>query len=131
MKVANRIDNLAKARASWGDEMPDWVEALALACNGSTQTATGRRIGYSGAVISQVLSNTYHLGDMEKVEAMVRGALMATTVLCPGSGDTIGRDVCMGWQSRPFSTSSANSVRMFNACRAGCSHSRLTARGDE
>lgn len=124
-----KLDNVAKAQAAWGNDMPDWIIALAEACNAETQAAVARKLSYSGSTVSQVLSNTYQLGDMARVEAIVRGALMAENISCPVIGD-MGRDVCQGWQKRPFSTASANAVRMYQACRNGCPHSRITPQTD-
>lgn len=122
-----RVDNVEKARAAWGDMLPEWVMALAEACNAETQVAVGKRLNYSGAAISSVLSNTYRNGNMERFEAVVRGALMAEVVMCPVLSTEIGRDVCSGWQKRPFSTASANAVRMYQGCRSGCPHSRIAS----
>lgn len=129
MSVKTKLDNLEKARAAWGEPPPDWIIALAEACNAETQSAVGKKIGYSGSTISQVLSDTYRNGDMARIEQLVRGAFMAETVHCPVAQE-IGRDVCLGWQKRPFSTASANAVRMYQACRDNCPHSRLTPKGD-
>lgn len=120
-----KLDNLEKACAAWGNPPPDWIVALAEACNALTQSAVGKKIGYSGSTVSQVLSDTYRNGDMARIETVVRGALMAETVRCPILQE-IGRDICLGWQKRPFSTASANAVRMYQACRDNCPHSRLT-----
>lgn len=128
-ETKTKIDNLEKARAAWGEPLPDWIIALAEACNATTQSAVGKRIGYSGSTVSQVLSDTYRNGDMVRIESVVRGALMAETVHCPILQD-IGRDICLGWQKRPFSTANSNAVRMYQACRNGCPHSRLTPKGD-
>ena len=120
-------DNVARAREAWGTA-PDWVLVLAEACNMENQTAVGKRMNYSGSTISQVLSNTYP-GDMDRLEQVVRGVLMAETVICPRLGET-SRNVCQQWQRRPFSTASSNAVAMYQACRAGCPHSRLLG-GDD
>ena len=117
-------DNLEKARAAWGEQPPEWIIALAEACNAENQRLVGKRIGYSGPTVSQVLSRSYEKGDMARFETVVRGALMSETVRCPVLQE-IGRDVCLGWQKRPFSTASANAVRMYQGCRSGCPHSRL------
>ncbi len=117
-------DNLEKARAAWGEQPPEWIIALAEACNAENQRLVGKRLGYSGPTVSQVLSRSYEKGDMARFETVVRGALMSETVRCPVLQE-IGRDVCLGWQKRPFSTASANAVRMYQACRDGCPHSRL------
>lgn len=115
-------DNVARAMDAWGTP-PDWVLELAEACNKENQTTVGRRLNYGGSTISQVLSNTYR-GDMDRFEQVVRGVLMAETVICPRLGET-SRNVCQQWQRRPFSTASSNAVAMHQACRAGCPHSRL------
>lgn len=120
-----RINHVDKARTAWGDALPDWVLALAEACSVETQVAVGKRLGYSNSAVSCVLSNTYENGNMDRFEQVVRGALMAEVVLCPVLGTEIGRNVCSGWQKRPFSTASANAVRMYQGCRSGCPHSRL------
>ncbi|WP_080823340.1 transcriptional regulator, partial [Agrobacterium genomosp. 2] len=92
-------DNLEKARAAWGEQPPEWIIALAEACNAENQTLVGKRIGYAGSTVSQLLSNSYP-GDVGRIEQLVRGALMSETVRCPVLQE-IGRDVCLGWQRRP------------------------------
>lgn len=128
MSARQKLDNVAKARAAWGEDAPEWVIALAESCNRETQAAVARKIGYSSSTVSQVLSNSYQLGDMIRMEAVVRGAMMSETVLCPVMGTEIGRDVCSGWQKRPFSTASANAVRMYQGCRSGCPNSRISTK---
>jgi len=83
----------------------------------------GKRIGYSGPTVSQVINNRYQKGDVARVEGMVRGALMASIVICPIYGE-MARNVCLEWQARPFSCASSNCVRMYQACRAGCVNSK-------
>jgi len=129
MNTPLKKDNVVTAVAAWGDPAPDWIIVLAEACNMESQAAVAKRIGYSSSTVSQVLSNKYQMGDIAKFEQTVRGALMAETVDCPIIGD-MTRDVCLNWQARPFSTTNSNAVRMFQACRAGCEHSRLKA-GDQ
>lgn len=124
-----RPDNIARAEIAWGETMPDWVHVLAEACNMESQAAVAKRIGYSGSTVNQVLANTY-AGDLDRLEQIVRGALMAETVICPRLGET-SRDVCLGWQRRPFSTASSNAVAMYQACRSGCPHSRIPGVRDD
>lgn len=121
-----KLDNVTKARSAWGDPPPDWIVTLAECCDAETQIAVAKRLGYSSTAVSLVLSRRYEKGDMVRFEAAVRGALMAETILCPTIGAEIGRDVCQNWQRRPFSTASANAVRMYQGCRSGCPHSRLS-----
>lgn len=120
--VKQKNDNVVRASDAWGTP-PDWVLVLAEACNSENQTAVGKRLGYAGSTISQVLSSSYP-GDMDRLEQVVRGVLMAETVICPRLGET-SRNVCQQWQRRPFSTASSNAVAMYQACRSGCPHSRL------
>lgn len=110
------IDHVEKARLAWGDTPPDWVIALAEQCNATSQAAAGRRIAYAGSTISQVISNAY-LGDLPRVEDMVRGAFMASTIECPVLGE-MARNVCLDWQRRPYSDASALHIKMWRACRS-------------
>lgn len=115
-------DFLARARAGWGDP-PDWIVALAMACAAESQTAVAARLGVSGSMISAALARRYP-GDMAKLEARVRGALMGANVVCPVLGE-VGRDRCIAHQGKPFSAASSVAVRLFRACRSGCPHSSI------
>lgn len=124
--TAPKFDNLAKSTAAWGTPPPDWIAVLAEACDAESQTAVGKRLRYSSAAVSLVLANKYGSGDLVRFEAAVRGILMAETVLCPVLSADIGKDACSTWQKRPFSTASSNAVRMYQGCRSGCPHSRIS-----
>lgn len=112
-----------KARSAWGEALPDWVDVLAEECDRHSGATIARRIGYSGAVVSHVLGAKYK-GDLGKVEAKVRGALMGEIVHCPVL-DEITKDRCISEQGRKFSATSSTRAKLFRACRAGCIHSRL------
>lgn len=118
-----KTDFLAKARAAWGDKIPDWVEALAAEANRVTSAKAARRIGYSGAVLSHVFSKNYP-GDISRVEAKVRGALMNATVVCPVLGE-IGLDRCLNEQKMGNTGASSIRARLYRACRNNCPHSRI------
>lgn len=120
-----KLDNVEKVQAAWGSP-PDWVTVLAEACNLESQSAVARRLDYSPAAVNYVLSNSYQKGDMGRFEQVVRGVLMAQTVPCPRSGD-IAMNVCLEWQKKPFDPTSSHRVRMYQACRSGCPHSRISA----
>lgn len=115
---------LARARAAWTD-LPDWVEALALACDQASQRAVAERLGYSASTVNYVLSRRY-AGDLKGVEQAVRGALMAAEVLCPVVG-ALAADACAEHQRRPWSSVNPGRLAMWKACRSGCPHSRLAA----
>jgi len=125
-KSAERVSAIDKVLAAWTDP-PHWVVKLAEAVDapGSSQAAVGRRVGYDGSTISQVLSNTYG-ADLARVEQSVRGALMAETLVCPVVGE-IKRNICLGHQKRArrFVPSSGMRVQLYNACRKTCEHSQI------
>lgn len=110
-----------KAEAAWSPA-PAWVRRLAEEADRIGQAAAAKRIDYSAATVSQIISNTYR-GDLRKVEQMVLGALMALTVVCPIKGE-MARNLCLKWQDKPFAATSADRARMYHACRAGCPHSK-------
>lgn len=118
-------DFVGKARAAWGDDMPEWVRVLAEACQRTSQTAVAKRLDYSGSAISLVIGNKYQKGDIRRVEQMVRGTLMGETVPCPALGD-ITRNICLQWQAKPYAATSSLRASMYRACRDNCPHSRIT-----
>ena len=117
-----------KARAAWGEPVPDWIAVLAAECDRTSQGASGKRLRrpggdtYSGAVVNQVLGKSY-VGNVEAVEAAVRAGLMTTTISCPLHGE-ISPDDCDAFASAPMPMSGAAALRAWQACR-GCPNSRL------
>lgn len=102
--------------------MPDWIEALRIACEANTQAAIAERVGYSAAVINQVLKGTYR-GDMRRVEDAVRGALMGERVDCPVVGD-LPRQRCIEHQRRSFAATNPTRVQMSRTCKS-CEHATV------
>jgi hypothetical protein len=127
MKV--KVDFLAKAKAAWGAALPDWVETLALEANRTTSAKAARRIGYSGGLLTGVFGKKYN-GDLVRVEAKVRGALMSATVVCPVVGE-IGLDRCLNEQKMGNTGASSIRARLYRGCRGGCPHSRIRTEGDD
>lgn len=107
---------LAVARAAWGADIPDWVEALAQACAAASQARVAARIGRHPSLVSQVLHGRYP-GDLAGVEELVRGAFMRATLDCPAMGE-IATDQCQKWRdrTRAFSGHNAQRVAMYRAC---------------
>ncbi len=134
--MIDNLNPLSKARPSphgkaflaWHGDAPDWVLALAEKVDQRNGREAGRLIGYSAAVVSQVLGNIYK-GDLRTVEGRVRGALLGDEVTCPVAGD-IRRDRCLSEQKKTHTGTSAQRTRLFHACRSGCPHSRLKGGGD-
>lgn len=108
------------AKLRWGTPLPDWIEALAVAADAApSQTTLNARLKFQApSVISGVLNKTYP-GKLDRIEAVVRGALMAQVVRCPVLG-SIGRDVCVESQKRKFTSASPTTARLWSACRNGC-----------
>lgn len=115
--------NLAAARDGWADGPPDWVTALATACDRQTQTAVARALGISASAVNAVIRGRYG-ASTDRVESLVRGRLMAGTVACPELG-SLAADLCREWQGRVRAPApNAFGRRMAAACR-GCPISRL------
>lgn len=110
--------SVANMRAAWGDDAPDWVAMLAEVSDRQSQASVGRTIGYSAAVVSQVVNNRYP-GDLERVGEAVRAALMAETTTCPEFGHEIALATCLEHQkhAKAGNKSSAFRARMATACR--------------
>lgn len=106
------------ARASWGEDMPEWVTRLASECAASSQNRVARRLGVSGSLISSVLRAKYG-GSLANIRDLVEGHFMNGSVECPGLGQ-IRTHVCAAWRrkARDFVASNTLRVRMYRACRA-------------
>ncbi|ETR78889.1 transcriptional regulator [Afipia sp. P52-10] len=131
MTAIKRIDFLAKAKAAWGDNLPEWIAELAREANRSSGIAASAKIGCSQTALSQVLSNKYP-ASLDRIEGRVRGALMGATVTCPVLGE-IGRDYCLEQQEMDNTMASSVRGRIYRACRGigvpQCSHSHHKPRG--
>lgn len=112
-------DAYASAHAGWGEDLPDWIDALAAACTARSQASVARTFERSAAFVSLVLRRKY-TGDMHRAETLVRGALMGATLTCPILGDMSIND-CMSWRDRAAKPSLHNPLRvqMYRACK-GC-----------
>lgn len=106
---------LTKAHAAW-DTVPDWIEALALACDKTSQGVVSKKLGRSRSMVSQVLRDVY-CGPTAEFEEMVRGVYMSKTAACPVLGE-IGVDVCQVWRrkARNFRNANTHTVTMYRAC---------------
>lgn len=104
------------AREAWKGDVPDWVEAIVMACDRSSQAKVAGRLGYTAAVVSQVIRNTYR-ANMRAIEARARAVYLDGSVECPALG-TISAETCLRWRDRSTSLTSASPamVRMFRAC---------------
>lgn len=124
-----KVDFVAKARTAYPAGVPDFVEALAWEANRTSLAATAKAIGYTGGLVSAVIANKYGAGT-ERIETMVRGALMHETVVCPILGE-IGRDRCLDEQGKSNRATSSIRSKLYRACRNGCPHSRIKTEGGQ
>lgn len=100
-----------------------WIDALRIEVEkAGSQARVGEMIGYSAAVVNQVLKGVYK-GDIEKVRAKIEGAFMGATIDCPVVGE-IPRNRCIDHQSRPFAATNPMRVQLYRACRSGCPNAR-------
>lgn len=92
----------------------DWMDVLRdyTAAHGGKKAAEA--IGYSRAVVSQVLSGKY-AGDLSAVQQKVEGALMGLSVDCPVLGE-IPRNRCLDYQRQGFAATNPIRVRLAQAC---------------
>lgn len=107
---------LENARAAWGEELPDWVQTLAIACARTSQAKVARQLGRSASLVSAVLAAKYN-GDLAAVEDRVRGVFQETTIACPAIG-TMPTHECQDWRAkaRQFQSGNPLRVRMYRAC---------------
>lgn len=106
--------NAERARAAWGKAMPDWIVALAAACDASSQGKVAKQLGCSAAVVNQALGNVYK-GRLGGIEARVRGEYMKAVVECPVLGEISTRD-CIANQTLKFRPTNPLRVALRRAC---------------
>lgn len=109
---------LDTARLHWGDDLPDWVELLAVECGRSSAARVAEKLDRSPAVISQVLRRKYP-AETTRLEERVRGVFLDARVPCPVEG-TMPLQQCQDWRekSRLFQRGNPLRTRMFRACNA-------------
>lgn len=110
-------DLMALVEEAWGTPPPDWVRALALACQRTSQSAVARQLDRAPALISTVLRHKY-TADTARIEERVRGVLMNGRVDCPALGQ-LPTDECQDWRekAKTFAAGNPTRTRMFRACR--------------
>ena len=107
-----------KARAAWGEAMPDWIAALARAADGKSVRGVAAKFGVSPALVSLALRNKYPR-PLDTLQAKVEAVMAYEIIPCPVMG-MITRKHCAHWQNLPYVGSNALRVAVYRACRAGC-----------
>lgn len=113
--------------AAWGKKPPAWIVLLAEECDRASQKKVADAIGYSTAVVNQVLKHRYS-GDLTAVEQAVRGAYLNATVACPVLGD-LELHRCLAHQRAKFADTNNARVRLYHACHGGCPNARNSKGG--
>lgn len=109
--------NVNRVQRAWGASPPDWIAALAKACDRTTQTDAARELDISAAVVNQLLGRTYK-GRLDRMEARVRGLFMKATVACPVLGEISTLDCADNQQRVRSQAAITNPLRV--ALRRAC-----------
>jgi triphosphoribosyl-dephospho-CoA synthetase len=104
------------AAEAWGADMPDWVRAMAVACERTSQAKVAKAIDRSGAVISNILRNKY-AANTAHIEERVRGVFLDGRVMCPALGE-LPVNECQDWRqkAKEFALTNSQRARMYRAC---------------
>lgn len=122
------MSSLERAQSAYGEDLPDWVEQLAIEADRTSQKRVSERLGYTVGAVNAVLGKKYK-ADTSAIETRVRGILMSDKIICPMLGE-IGPHKCRDWRDRQRRGMAANSlhIRMAAACRT-CSRNESPATG--
>lgn len=107
-------EHFDKAVSGWGEDMPDWIRALASACDATSQRIVSERIKYSKAVVSLVVKGTYS-GDLTAVETAVNARLMDAKIDCPVA-DEIPLAACLKNQVPPARYTNNEQIKFAQVC---------------
>ena len=111
-------------------QMSMWIQVLAAECEKASQAKVAKALRKSSGdgfpsptVINQVLKNKYP-GRTDRLQALVEGMYMSVTVQCPVVGE-IPSDQCIEYQSRPYAATNPTRIKLYQACRANCTNSKI------
>lgn len=126
-KKALPLKGSAAAVDAWGDELPDWVAAIAAEADRTSEKEAASRMGYSPMVIYEVIRRRYG-GSYANVEDAARASIMRAVIECPVLGAIDGSS-CIKHQKAPYSSANPLRIQLFRACRHGCPHSSIQGGG--
>lgn len=107
-------EHFDKAVLGWGEDMPDWVRALASACDTSGQRIVAGQLDYSKTVVSLVVKGTY-TGDLKAVETAVNAKLMNAQIDCPVVGE-LALAACLKNQVPPARYTNSDQIKFAQRC---------------
>lgn len=108
-----------KAAVAWGKILPDWVRALAEACDQSSLRKVAARLEVSPAIVSLAVGRKREILDF--IKGKVEAVLMITMVVCPVLG-VMGKNECLREQAAEFTDANPLRIQLYRACRSGCPH---------
>lgn len=103
-------------QAAWGEDAPKWIMELAEKCAATSANRVARKLGRSGAMISQALNNSYP-ASLAPLEERFNGVFKNLEIECPQLGP-ISPIECGDWRekSKEFVPVSQERAKMFRAC---------------
>ena len=109
-----------RATQAWAPTIPDWIGALADACDRGSQRQVAELLRVSPTTVSLILANKWAPRSHAEMEERVRAsALMVRIVVCSVLG-VLSRAECRQRQTAELVTCNPVSVQLYRACRAGC-----------
>lgn len=110
------MSQLAKAQTCWGEALPEWVADLARECEATSQNKVAAAMGYSAALISQLLSAKYP-GDLAAVREIFVSVYQQKLIECPALGGIPAEDCRFHRErSKTFVNTSNHRALMYRAC---------------
>ena len=116
--MSARASAREKAITGWGEPLPDWIDALAKACDAASLRSVSEKLDVSPALVSLALRNEHH-SRLDYIQARVGSHLLVSIVPCPALG-MIPHTECRARQAEAFSANNPLKAKVFRACRAGC-----------
>ncbi|MEG2004577.1 MAG: hypothetical protein RR014_00945 [Bilophila sp.] len=112
----------SRALMAWGEPLPDWIEALATACDAQSMRKVAADLKVSAALISLALRNCHH-AKLDYIMDRVKSMLMVSIVSCPVLG-MINTTDCIANQKKAFSSVNPLQVQLYRACHGRCLYSK-------
>lgn len=103
--IVNQLStNMARVIAAWGDDMPRWVNLLAVACDKSSQRAVADQLGNAGfacshGTVSKLINNKYPASTAEPERAIL-ATFGGDEVHCPVWAGPIPLSSCLNNRRR-------------------------------
>ncbi|MEM6839664.1 MAG: hypothetical protein AAF609_22850 [Cyanobacteria bacterium P01_C01_bin.120] len=121
----------SQATPAWqgAGDRPDWVTVLNEKCAASSQAKVATELGLASSTLGQIRKGIYP-ASTERIEAKVRGVLMAVEVTCPALGFEIPAQRCAEYQTAGVTPANPLWAKLSGTCPT-CPHNfRAESGGD-